>query len=174
MSERAGGYQRSASGMVGAMIVLLAVVFGFVAFRGLVRDDLERPVSEVDYQETVAFAQESTDFPLLAPDRLPDGWRATSARFVPDPPHWHLGLLTDQERYVGLEQGTSSVRDMVGTYVGEEAVREGRVRIGGRSWQVWTDEGGDTALTRAHGDVTTLVVGTPEREVLVDFVRGLR
>lgn len=160
--------------MVGAMIVLVAVVLAFVAFRELNRNDAASPVTEVDYRETARFAQEAVDFPLLVPRGLPQGWRATSARFVPDPPHWHLGLLTDQDRYVGLEQGRDSVEDMVETYVDAEAVRGGRARIDGRTWQVWTDDGGDTALTRAQDEVTTLVVGTPEREVLVDFVRSLR
>ena len=42
------------------------------------------------------------------------------------------------------------------------------------TWQTWTDEEGDTALTRVEDDVTVLVVGTPGIEVLVDYVETLR
>ena len=174
MSEQAGRYQRSAAGMIGAMLVLLLVVIGFVAFRDLNRNEPGSPVRAVDYQKTLGFAQDSAGFPLLAPPSLPEGWRATSATFVPDPARWHLGVLTDEDRYVGLEQSRGSVRDMVETYVDREARRGRQVRIEGQQWRTWTDEDGDTALTRVEDGVTTLVVGTPELELLVDYVTTLR
>lgn len=174
MSEKAGRYQRSAAGMIGAMVVLVLIVLGFVVFRDLNRNEPQSPVRPVDYQETLGFAQDAVGFELLAPPSLPEGWRATSASFVPDPPRWHLGVLTDQDRYVGLEQSRGSVDTMVETYVDRAATKGEVVRIEGEPWQSWTDEGGDTALTRQEGGVTTLVVGTPDREVLVDYVTSLR
>lgn len=86
----------------------------------------------------------------------------------------HLGVLTDEGRYVGLEQSRSSEANMVEKYVDEEAVRGGTVDIEGDTWRIWTDEGGDTALTRVEKGVTTLVVGTPDQDVLVDYVESLR
>ncbi len=71
--------------MIGAMLVLLLVVVGFVFFRDLNRSDPASPVKAIDYQKTMGFAEEAVGFPLLAPPSLPDGWRATSATFVPDP-----------------------------------------------------------------------------------------
>ncbi|HLN75864.1 MAG TPA: DUF4245 domain-containing protein [Nocardioidaceae bacterium] len=174
MSEQAGRYQRSAAGMVGAMLVLVAVVFGFVVLRDLNRNDPQNPVKPVDYQETLKLARGQAEFPLLAPASLPKGWRATSVRFVPQPTRWHLGVLTNKDEYVGLEQSQTSVGDMVETYVDQAAVRGGTVQIVGESWRTWTDAGGDTALTRVQKGVTTLVVGTPGRDVLVDYVKSLR
>lgn len=58
MSEQPGRYQRSFSGMLGALVVLLLVIGGFVAFRAVTRDDLEVEVETVDYLETVGFAQD--------------------------------------------------------------------------------------------------------------------
>ena len=158
--------------MIGAMLVLLGVIAAFVVFRDVNRNDPASPVPTVDYQKTLRYAQ--ADFRLLAPARLPAGWRATSVDFVPDPTRWHLGLLTDQQGYVGLEQSHSPVREMVTSYVDRNAAAGQPVRIDGASWRSWTDQGGDTALTRVEGGVTTLVVGTPGRDVLVRFVKTLR
>lgn len=174
MSEQPGRYQRSASGMIGAMLVLLAVVAGFVVLRDLNRTQPESSVRTVQYEQTLGFAREQADFPLVAPDSLPDGWRATSVEFVPEPGRWHLGLLTDQDRYVGLEQARRSAEKMIETYVDPEAVRGREVEVDGEPWRTWTDGVGDTALVRVEDGVTTLVVGTPELDVLIDFVETLR
>jgi hypothetical protein len=174
VSEQAGRYQRSAMGMIGAMLVLLAVIAGFVVLRGLNRTDPPSPVRAVDYQQTLEYARRQADFRVLAPTSLPAGWRATSVSFVPEPVRWHLGVLTEQDSYVGLEQSRSSVSAMVEKYVDQEAARGRTVQVGGEPWRTWTDAGGDTALTRVDGGVTTLVVGTAGQDVLVDYVEGLR
>jgi hypothetical protein len=131
-------------------------------------------VRTVQYEQALGFAREQADFPLVAPDSLPAGWRATSAEFVPEPGRWHLGLLTDEDRYVGLEQSRRPVEKMIETYVDPEAVRGREVEVDGEPWRTWTDGAGDTALVRVEDGVTTLVVGTPELDVLVDFVETLR
>ncbi len=174
MSEPAGRYQRSAAGMIGAMLVLLAVIAAFVAFRALNRNNPDSPVQPVDYQQTLDYARGQVDFPLLAPESLPKGWRATSVDFVPEPPRWHLGVLTGQNRYVGLEQSRTSVHDMVDKYVDPDAAPGRPVQVRGESWRSWTDPGGDTALTLEQNGVTTLVVSTTGQDVLVGYVESLR
>jgi hypothetical protein len=176
MSQQAGRYQRSAAGMVGAMIVLVLVVLGFVLFRDLNRTDPPSPVRTVDYAETAAYARDQAGFDLLAPDDLPEGWRATSARYVPGAAEsWHLGLLTEDDRYVGLEQSGASVETMVEEHVDPDAVEGDRVDVGGEDWTSWSDAGGDLALVRETDGTTTLVVGhqVPE-DALADFVARLR
>jgi hypothetical protein len=159
--------------MIGAMLVLLAVIGAYVAFRAVNRNEPESPVRAVDYQQTLDYARGQVDFPLLAPASLPEGWRATSADFVPEPARWHLGVLTDEDRYVGLEQSRSSLEKMVETYVDREAVRGKTVQVEGEAWRTWTDGDGDTALTRVDDEVTALVVGTAGLDVLVDYVESL-
>ncbi len=160
--------------MVGAMLVLVVVVVGFVALRDLNRVAPEGPGGPVDYRQSAEFAQQAADFEILAPRRLPPGWRVTSVDFVPEPARWHLGQLTDEDRYVGLEQSGGSVRSMVETYVDDEPVKGDDVRIDGETWNSWSDDGGDHALVRETENVTTLVVGPVEPDVLVGYVRSLR
>ena len=174
MSEQPGKYQRSTGGLVGALIVSVVVVVGFVLLRDLGRDEVERPVEEVDYQGVLEFTRDQVDFQPLAPASLPEGWRATSARMTPAPAAWHLGVLTDQDRYIGLEQSRSSEEQLVQRYVDEEAVEGDPVTIDGQTWRTWTDEGGDNALTRTSQGVTVLVVGTPDQDLLVDYAASLR
>ncbi|HEX6247451.1 MAG TPA: DUF4245 domain-containing protein [Nocardioidaceae bacterium] len=175
MSEQPGRYQRSAAGMVGAMVVLVLFVVAVVVLRGVLMEEPVNTVEPVDYRSTAERVQDQADFPLLAPASLPEGWRATSVGLTPDPtPRWHLGMLTDEDRYVGLEQARSSERRMVERYVDSEAVPGEPVDVDGDTWRTWTDEGGDTALSRVEDGVTTVVVGTPGQDVLIDFVRTLR
>ena len=174
MSGQAGRYQRSAAGMIGAMLVLVAGIFAFVLLRDINREVPGSPVKAVDYSRTAAYAEEQASFDVLAPDELPEGWKATTVEFVVDPARWHLGVLTDQGNYVGLEQADSSVESMVSTYVDPAANRGKPVTIEGQAWISWSDSGGDTALVRRAGHVTTLVVTTADEDVLVDYIESLR
>ena len=176
VSGQAGRYQRSAAGMVGAMLVLLAVVIAFVVLRELNRNDPASPVRAIDYVSDVEFAREQAGFEVLAPRRLPEGWRATTARYVPGADeHWHLGMLTEDDRYVGLEQSTASAEAMVDDHVDESATRGAAVSVAGAEWTTWRDDGGDLALVREDAGTTTLVVGHEvDPDVLANFVASLR
>lgn len=174
MSGQAGRYQRSAGGMIGAMLVLVVGIVAFVLVRDLNRDTPGSPVEAVDYARTAAYAQEQATFEVLAPEELPKGWKATTVRFVPDPSRWHLGVLTDRGKYVGLEQAESSVASMVSTYVDQVTTRGKPVTIDGETWASRSDSGGDTALVRRAGDLTTLVVTTADVDLLVDYINSLR
>jgi hypothetical protein len=175
VSGQAGRYQRSAGGMVGAMIVLIVLLVVWLGFRSLTADDPKSAVHVVDYAQVVTPAKKAADFDLVAPTKLPEGWRATSVGFTDTTPqHWHLGVLTDQDRYVGLEQGEDSARSMVREYVDEEASRGRPVDVAGQPWTTYTDAGGDLALVRTDGKATTLVVGHDvPRAALLSYVAGL-
>ena len=173
MSSQAGRYQRSFSGMVGAMVVLLVVIGAYVAFRAVNRNDVADPVVPIDWKGPASYAREQADFDVLSPAALPQGWIATSARWAGGrEPHWHLGTLTAQKQYVGLEQEDRTVDDMVQEYVDPDAARGKDVTIDGQRWQSWFDEQ-DQALVRETGPVTTLVVGSVDQDVVVDFVARL-
>ena len=175
MSTQAGRYQRSVAGMVGAMLVLLVVVAGFVTFRSAIRNDPTDPVRAVDYKRPAEFARKEAAFDILVPARLPDGWMATSARWVGGQEQsWHIGLLTQQRRYVGLEQADRPISAMIKDFVDQDATQGDDVQIGGQTWEQWADTGDDVALVHAGPDVTTLVVGTVPESTLQTFVTSLR
>jgi Protein of unknown function (DUF4245) len=176
VSEQAGRYQRSAGGLVGALVVLVVLLLLWVAFRSLTANDPDTGVRTVDYAPVVQPARQAADFDLVAPASLPPGWRATSVRFTDTvPQHWHLGLLTGQGRYVGLEQGGEGPRSFVEQYVDEAATRGASVDVAGRAWTTYTDAQGDLALVRRERGTTTLVVGHDvPRSTLESFTAGLR
>ena len=175
MSEQPGRYQRSAGGMVGAMVVLVLVIVGWIGFKALTTEDPDNPVRTVDYAQVVPAAKRTAPFDLVAPAALPDGWRATSVNFSDGASAaWHLGVLTDQDRYIGLEQADRAVRKMVAEHVDEESTRGKPVDVEGVRWSTYTDAGGDLALVRRQGGTTTLVVGhdVPQDE-LVSYTASL-
>ena len=173
MSERAGRYERSFPGMVGAMIVLVLVVVGFVILRDAGRQEPVTSVTPVEYLQPARYAQKQLDFPMLVPPSLPAGWIATSVRYrAGDDPSWHLGMLTGDRRYVGIEQDRQPVSDMVAEFVDQDATRGDDVTVGGTTWQTWGDAAGDTALVRETNKVTTLVVGAVPEKALASFVES--
>ena len=176
VSEQPGRYQRSFSGLAAALIVLVAIVGGMVLLQRLNNAASEtNPAPPVPYATTLKLARQQAHLHLLAPATLPPGWRATSVRYA-DPPneHWHLGVLTAKDKYVGLEQANAPIREMVRTYVDKRPHRLPPVTVDGATWTAWSDAGGDYALCRRQGKTTTLVVGTPGRAVITDYVASLR
>ena len=175
MSEQASRYNRSFGGMIGALLVLLLVVGAFVVFRDLNRDNPPDPVQAVDYGTPARFARKAATFDLVAPRRLPSGWIATSVRFENGPDQsWHVGCLTGDRRYVGLEQEDAPLSAMLEEFVGEDATRGADVPVAGRTWQSWTTPDDDRALVRQTPDVTTVVVGRVPQSTLEKFIGTLR
>jgi len=154
--------QRSFAGMAGALIVVFVLVVAVVWIRST--GQKATPVQTVDWAAWVKAGRAEQELALFAPTQLPRGWRATSAQYVggASDPRWHLGLLTDSGRYVGVEESKASTRDLVEQYVDAAAVRGKDVTVGGQAWQTWTDAGGDYALVRA-----VEVGGRPYESVLV-------
>lgn len=157
------------------MILLLLVIVAFVAVRGFSRDvpDGEQPA--VDYAP-VAREARKTGLLAPAPQPLPQGWKATSVRFTPPDAQqpskagsWHLGLLTDDERYVALEETSENLDDLLPETVPEPS-RGAVMRIDGRTWRAWTGTDDAYALTTSLGDGRDVLVGSPGGK---DLVRGI-
>ena len=148
---------------MGALVFLLLVVLGWVGFRALTSDHNPTPIRTVDWAAWVKAGRAEHRLALFAPEKLPTGWRATSVQYVGGvQPTWHLGMLTDSGRYVGIEESLSSTEDLVKQYIDEAAVRGTDVVVGGTTWQTWSDSGGDHALVRS-----VAVDGQPYESVLV-------
>jgi hypothetical protein len=162
-------YQRSVSGLVGALVVTLLVIGAFVAFRALNRDELEVGPESVDYLEQAGLAQDA-GLDVVYPRDLPDGWRATNVEVVPgERPVWGVSLLTDGQRYVGIRQEDDQLDDLLATYVDADAEARPDVRVEGsvaQQWQVFEDDGGDLAYAAELGDDVVMVYGSAGEEDL--------
>jgi len=172
--------QRSTAGMAGALIVVVLIVVGWVGFRALTSDKKPTPVRTVDWSAWVKAGRADQQLLLVAPDRLPSGWRATSVDYNSGhDPRWHLGLLTDHGKYVGIEESQSSTKDLVEQYVDENAERGEDVTVAGETWQTWSDSGGDHALVRSveiggRPYESVLVGGSASTSAIRDFVETLQ
>ncbi len=174
-----GRYSRTSGGLVGAMIVTVLAVVAFAGFRALISDNDPTPVRSVDYAASVKAARADEKLLVVAPERLPSGWTATSATYTSGAtPTWHLGILTQERRYVGVEESRSSIADLASEHVDTDAARGKDVTIAGDTWQTWTDAGGDYAVARSSKVAGTtveswLVVGTAPGEEIRDFAATL-
>lgn len=166
-------YQRSFSGLVGAMMVTVLFVLVFVGWRALFRGDVDERVEPVDWTESVEVAEEA-GLSVVRPRSLPAGWTATSVDLrAGDEPRWGLGVLTDDGRFVGIRQEDASVRDLVETYVDEDAAEGEEVRVESEvsdTWQTWSDEGGDRGYSAEVGDEAVLVYGSAPAEDLEAYL----
>jgi hypothetical protein len=162
--ERPSRYNRSFGGLLGAMIVTVLFVAGYVGFRAFTRDQPEI-VEKVDYVAAVQELQ-AAGVQVVYPCSVPDGWRASSTTFDRgDPPTWAIGFVTDDDEFVGVRQEKTDVDDLLDTYVDEQA-RQGDDatvpnQLGVATWETWSDSGGDLAYSTTLGpplDGQTLLV----------------
>lgn len=161
--------------VVRSLVIVLLVIGAFALYQSVLTDDPGDPTPALDYQTAVQAARDDAGYPVLAPAELPDGWEATSVRYTPAPEWgWHLGILTDDEEYVGLEQAVIDPADLIES-AAEGTQPDGTIEIDGTEWQVRRDESrGETTLVRQQQDITTLVTGTASQETLEDYVRSLQ
>ena len=177
VSEQPGRYQRSAAGMVGAMIVVVALILAFVVFRALNRNDASIEPEKVDYLKTVQGLQAGGAPAVVYPPTLPDGWIATGASYGAAGV-WGLSLLTGDEHFVGVRQGQAgqSVDDLVTTYVDDAADEGDPVTLDSplaTTWRSFTDSGGDYALAADVDGSVVLVVGSAPKDQIRDLAASL-
>jgi hypothetical protein len=173
VSEQPSRYNRSFSGMTGALIVTVVVVVAFVAWRSLFRGDTDDTPAPVDWQGSVEVAEQA-NLEVVHPRELPAGWTATSVELrAGDDPRWGLGLLTDDGRFVGVRQQDASVDALVELYIDEKAEQGPDATIDsevGDTWQTWSDAGGDHGFSTEVGDDALLVYGSAPVEDIETLV----
>jgi Protein of unknown function (DUF4245) len=173
VSQQPSRHQRSFSGLIGAMLVTVAFVLAFVGWRALFRSDADTPPPRVEWTESVQQAEEA-GVPVVRPRELPSGWTATSVELrAGDDPRWGLGVLTDEEQFIGIRQEDRSVEELVRTYVDEDAVPGEDASVDSDvtgTWQTWSDEGGDRGYSTELGDDAVLVYGSAPVEDIEAFM----
>ena len=163
------------------MIISMVIVLGFVVVWVAM---VPRPNSitqpPVDVGTVARQVRAETHWPILQPRGLPDGWRATSVRFVRSTDGlmtWHAGYQSPDGNYVALEQTQGATR----TWVEAETNRgrdEGTLQVAGGTWTKVDrkDKVQFSLVRRGRGpkDLTTIVTGTAPYDELAAFAARLQ
>jgi hypothetical protein len=159
------------------MFWALLACFIVVAFLMIVtwRPKSEK-VNEVAYTAQLQDARKVASW-VRGPEPMPAGWKATSVEFrapQQSPVSWHLGIVTDQKKYVGLEQSNVTTRGFQSDKLGKTS-DDGTSTVAGVVWQRKTlqDRKGEQALVLIGSGVTTIVTGNAGYQALETFAATL-
>jgi len=162
-------------------VILVPLVIVTVVFTDLPED---RPVTEVEWQRVLAVARRDAPFPVLAPTKLPEGWRATQAQWVetgepfrdgaPSVRNlWQLGFLTPDEVFIGLDQGDLEPDDLIVEQT-RNGVPDGQSTVNGQTWERLASPDDRTrSLVRREPAVTTIISGDTDYQALEAFAATL-
>ena len=167
--ERAAKF--TAANMVRSLLPLTVIVLALVGLVTL-RQDPEDPIRTVETQSSTQLAAARASYPLLVPQDLPDGWRATSIRTDAgsateegDPVTLQIGWYTPGEEYAGYVVSDDSRADDLRAVL-DGATEGGTVQIGGRSWTELTTARDETAFRLDVDGVTAVVTGSASDDEL--------
>lgn len=151
------------AGLVGALIVTLLAVGGFVIFREAFRDNKQVPTKAVDHQIWLERGRSDGRLLMVAPTAVPKGWTVTSASYdATERPVWRMGMLTNDDTFVGLVESLDSLDPLLQKHVQGNPQSTGTKSIGGRDWKAFTAAEGDGALVLTlkspEGEPETLMV----------------
>ena len=152
------------SGIIALAVALIVAVGWYFINRGDTSSRPQQTQSPAEVATWVKGARSDGKLVTFAPASFPKGWDVTSARYLTGvAAHWHLGLLTDGGKYVGVEESLDPTQELIDQYVDSEATQGKDVSIGGVTWKSFTDGGGDYALIRT----VTSPKGEQERLLVV-------
>ncbi|MEU9634838.1 DUF4245 domain-containing protein [Streptomyces tendae] len=154
--------------------VVAATLIGGALYLSGQGDDDTPSASAVDYRAELLTARRAASYPVLAPQGLPDSWKATSVRFNGEYfDAWHLGFQAPDGEYVAVEQSTQKPATFI-----EEASQGGEEtktteEIGGRTWTRYSG-GRYDALVHQADSATTVVAGTGSYAQLTQMAKALK
>ncbi|HEU4948559.1 MAG TPA: DUF4245 domain-containing protein [Kribbella sp.] len=160
------------------MFWALLACFVVVAFLAIVTwRPKEEKILAVEYTAQLQNAKKVAPW-VRGPAPMPSGWTATSVEFrAPDqrPITWHLGVVTSEKRYVGLEQSNVTANSYQSNELGKTEA-DGTSSVNGVIWQRKTllDREGEHALVLISSGVTTIVTGNAGYPALETFAATLR
>ncbi len=150
-------------------LVILALAGLGVWFQ--VRPDSK--LEAVDYATAAKAARGVSGFPIYTPSSLPKGWKATTVNYDAGAKGaWHLGVITDDDKYIGLEQTGAGVLRALEDF-SPDTKPKGTTTAGGFTWQLRESSKGETTLLREDKDITILLTGTAKRAVIEDYAATL-
>ncbi|MGW2016415.1 DUF4245 domain-containing protein [Streptomyces sp. NPDC001927] len=154
---------------LGVILVAAGVMYLFIP-----HDDKADPVQAKDYRVELVTAQRAAPYPVLAPEGLGEGWKATVVSYKREQSDaWQLGFLDPDTQYVAIHQSTAEPEKFV-PKVTQQAKDSGKTQtVAGQVWQRWEGPKYD-ALVRTDGGATTVVTGTASFERLAEMAGSLQ
>jgi hypothetical protein len=166
--------QKTARDMVISLGVVLLIIGAFMLLSPRRHYDA---VKQIDYSQPLRDARKVAPYRLAAPEGLPPRWRATSVRYDGDvngDAQWHLGFVSPQDEYVGLEQTDGPARDFIFN-LSNRGLEDGTTVVRGEVWDRYLRESRDVrSLARTENGVTTLITGTASYQEMAEFAAALR
>lgn len=154
-----------------SMVVITLIILALWGIGKFFTSGSDEPVVKtVDFAQVVSQARPAAKFELLAPKTLPEGWRATSARFTPT--SWHLGVMTADGEYLGIEQLKVSADLAVDRFT-EGSKSAGTAEVDGLTWSVRKGPKKYWTYVREADGMTVLVNGTTSRAELERYISSL-
>lgn len=166
----------SVANMVRSLLVIGALVAVLVAVVPRVNSVSQPPVDVSGASVEVAH---DSGWAIEAPEGLPDGWKATSVRYVRSTDGlmtWHAGYQSPTGNYVAIEQTKDATSGWVEAQT-NRAAKTGTTEAGGRTWDTYVRNGKvqNSLVNRgAAGQLTTIVTGTGTFAELTAFADSLR
>ncbi|GAB3736946.1 DUF4245 domain-containing protein [Nocardiopsis nanhaiensis] len=137
--------------------ISLGIVVGILLLMAFVvstRSDENIPA--VEYRPDVEVLRDAADYPVVAPEGLPEGWVPTSSTLdVTGPTEWSLGFATPEDSHAMLTQSDGEPDDVVADRA-QDADPVGTVMVAGEEWEHL--EGEDWSLIVLREEDRTLVV----------------
>ena len=159
---RPGRYQRSAGGLIAALLTTAVVIGALIWLMGLFRHDTNIGPDQVDLRSTVADFQEAGLTPVY-PRSVPDGWTVTAAEVPEDQGGFEVRMLTDDEKFVGIVVAKGSSTFELLHHVGEEEPTEDAPYASAgsvaREWAAYSDDADHAYVAHLPGQKLVVVYG---------------
>ena len=167
----------SVANMVRSLVVIGVIVAALIAIVPRVNSVSQPPV---DVAGTAVDVARTSGWPIDRPVALPDGWKATSVRYVRSTGGlmtWHAGYQSPTGNYVAIEQTENATDEWVSAQT-NRAAKTGEVQAAGKTWGTYVRSGKvqNSLVHRAESptELTTIVTGTGTFDELTAFAETLR
>ncbi len=168
--------QGTVANMARSLLVLAVLVAALIAIVPRVSSVSQPPV---DVEAAAASIARESGLAIERPVGLPDGWKATSVRYVRSTDGvmtWHIGYTSPDGGYVALEQAKDATETWIAAQT-NRARQNGTVQAAGMTWLAYDPTAKDqrSLLHRAPSkdELTTLITGKAPIEDLTVFAEAL-
>ncbi|MDF2144365.1 DUF4245 domain-containing protein [Knoellia sp. p5-6-4] len=176
-SPRSSYAAGTVANMARSLLVVAALVAALIAIVPRVNTVSQPPVNVA--AAAVEVARES-GWAISRPEGLPEGWKATSVRYVRSTDGlqtWHAGYQSPTGNYVALEQTQDATQGWIEAQT-NRARRTGEVQAAGQTWTTFERspkvQRSLLSTEETADGLTTLITGTGTFDELKAFAETLR